>query len=559
MNDISRFKVILQLKFNLLIFSLIFLPFNKAFPQTSHQLDAKSITAKQFNPIDLIYQSIDKKSDNPFNVSFGAVFVSPLQQEITVPGFYNGNDEFIIRFSANEPGRWTYKTFSSNPDMAGITGTIDVSSNNNENIHGAVTIHPEQPQRFIYEDGTPHFALSFELDWLFALDYGNSAGIPKTAQIVNDVASNGFNQVVMNVYAYDVNWKIDSNVPQEYLYKPNYSVFKGDNQNPDFSELNINFFKHFDRVINHLHERGVVAHIMIYVWNKNVKWPEMYTPEDNRYFDYIIKRYQAFPNIIWDVSKEALDYGRCDINYINERINRIRKLDAFKRLITVHDYEYCSREPDKVDFISIQNWRSDLYSFSVEAALKHPDKPVMNIEHGCYEEGPYVSFQGNYVNAETCLIRTYENIFAGLYSSYYWQDAAWNIVVHDAFDQKNGFERPNYVYYKYMQDLFTRYDFSTLLAAKQKLTTNSRIGADNLSSSAYPLSDGQGLYLYLIPAENHQINTILPKEGSGQIKVTWFNPFTGEYQDGGMVQYSNWAPFQSPWKNKLTVLILELL
>jgi len=42
----------------------------------------------------------------------------------------------------------------------------------------------------------------------------------------------------------------------------------------------------------------------------------MHSAEDNRYFDYVIKRYQAFPNIIWDVSKEALDYGRCDIPYI---------------------------------------------------------------------------------------------------------------------------------------------------------------------------------------------------------------------------------------------------
>ncbi|HEY1053923.1 hypothetical protein [Emticicia fontis] len=35
-------------------------------------------------------------------------------------------------------------------------------------------------------------------------------------------------------------------------------------------------------------------------------------------------------------------------------------MDAYKRMAMVHDYEYCSREPDKIDIISIQNWRSDL-------------------------------------------------------------------------------------------------------------------------------------------------------------------------------------------------------
>ena len=531
----------------------------EVFPQEAHQLDGKYLTTELYKPVDLVLKSSEASFDSPYDVSIGAVFTSPNQQRITVPGFFNGNDEFVIRFSVNELGEWTYKTFSSNSEMAGIEGVINISPNSNEKIHGAVTIHPDQPQRFIYEDGKPYFAVSFELDWLFALDYDDTSAIPKTVQIIDDVASNGFNQVVMNVFAYDVNWKIDSDVPEYYLYKPNYSVFMGDNQNPDFGELNIRFFKHFDRVINHLHEMGVVAHIMIYVWNKNVQWPDMYSSEDNRYFDYVVKRYQAFPNIIWDVSKEALDYGRCDIPYINERISRIRKLDAFKRLITVHDYEYCSREPDKVDFISIQNWRSDLHSFSLEAALKHQDKPVMNIEHGCYEEGPYVSFQGNYINAKTCLTRTYENVFAGLYSSYYWQNAAWNIVIHDAFNPKNTVEGPKYVYYKYLQDLFTRYNYSTLVAKKQKLTTNGRIGEDNLSSSAHPLSDGQGLYLYLIPEENYQINAVLPRPVSGQINVTWFNPFTGEYQDGGTVQHSNWAPFRSPWKNTLSILILELI
>ncbi|MDZ7605444.1 MAG: hypothetical protein U5K79_07600 [Cyclobacteriaceae bacterium] len=99
-------------------------------------------------------------------------------------------------------------------------------------------------------------------------------------------------------------------------------------------------------------------------------------------------------------------------------------MDAYNRLITVHDYEYCSREADRVDFISIQNWRSDLYSLTLEAYLKHSDKPVMNIEHGGYEEGPYLTFEGNYVNAETCLTRNYECVFAGVYSTYYWQNTS---------------------------------------------------------------------------------------------------------------------------------------
>jgi hypothetical protein len=530
-----------------------------SFGQKQFTAGSKTISTELYAPADLIFKLKSKPAESPFDVSFGAVFTSPEKKTLTVPGFYNDHQEYVIRFSAREKGEWSYQTFSSIPQLSGLKGSISVTGNSNPEVHGAVAIHPDSPRKFVYEDGKPYFALAFELDWLFALDYGNNDGIPKTTKIIDAVKENGFNQVVMNVYAYDVNWKVSTDVPQEYSYKkPAYSVFKGDNQNPDFSMLNIGFFKHFDRVVNHLYEKGIVAHVMIYVWNKNVNWPPMYSADDNRFFDYVIKRYQGYSNIIWDVSKEALDYGRCDIPYINERIERIRKMDAYNRLITVHDYEYCSREADRVDFISIQNWRSDLYSLTLEAYLKHADKPVMNIEHGGYEEGPYLSFEGNYVNAETCLIRNYECVFAGVYSTYYWQNTSWNIVVYDPLDSKHSLKKPRFDYYKHLQELFTRYDFNTLSPAKPKLTTNSRIGNDNLASSSYPLTDGKGLYMYLVPAANHQINVVLPEPAGGQMIATWFNPFTGEYKEAGNSKYSMWAAYQSPWKNTYGILILKL-
>ena len=545
------------LKLIILVFAIFIV--TKGVGQKQFVAGSKTISSEVYAPVDLVFKLKTKPVENPFDVSFGAVFTSPEKKTLTVPGFYNDNQEYVIRFSASEKGEWSYQTFSSIPQLSGLKGSISVTPNSNPEVHGAVTIHPDSPRKFVYEDGNLYFALAFELDWLFALDYGNSSDMPKTRQIISDVKANGFNQVVMNVYAYDVNWKVSTDVPQEYSYKkPAYSVFKGDNQNPDFSKLNIDFFKHFDRVVNHLYEKGIVAHVMIYVWNKNVNWPPMYSAEDNRFFDYVIKRYQGYSNIIWDVSKEALDYGRCDIPYINERIERIRKMDAYNRLITVHDYEYCSREADRVDFISIQNWRSDLYSLTLEAYLQHADKPVMNIEHGGYEEGPYLSFEGNYVNAETCLIRNYECVFAGVYSTYYWQNTSWNIVVYDPLDPKHSFKKPRFDYYKYLQELFTRYDFNTLSPAKPKLTTNSRIGTDNLASSSYPLTDGKGLYLYLVPAANHQINVVLPEPAGGQMEATWFNPFTGEYKDAGTSKYSMWAAYQSPWKNTYSVLILKI-
>lgn len=547
----------------IIIFSFfisIFCLSNAALGQQKITFDANDevVSTHQHQPIDIVFKIPKLPAGNPFDLTFGAIFTANNGMTRTIPGFYNGENEYVIRFSSEKTGLYQYQTFSSAKPLSGLKGRIKVDQNSNPEIHGAVEIAPEAPQKFVYQDGQSYFALAFELDWLFALDMNNKSGLPKTTEILQSVKGNGFNQVVMNVYAYDVGWPVSDEVPVQYSYKkPPYSVFKGTNEQPDFSQLNIPFFQHFDRVIQQLHEQGIVAHLMIYVWNKKVNWPQMYSAEDNRYFDYVIKRYQAYPNIIWDVSKEALDYGRCDIPYINERIERIRRIDAFKRLVTVHDYEYCSREPDKIDFISIQNWRSDLYSLSLEAYQKHSNQPVMNIEHGGYEEGPYLSFTGNYTDPKACLERNYFCVFAGVYSSYYWQNTAWDIVIYDAMNPKQNLPKPKFEYYKHLQTLFSRYDFNTLKPYKPKLTTNSRLGSDNLSTSGYPLTDDQGLYLYFVPADNFQINVVTPKPPSGKIEAIWFNIFTGETHEEAPSDWHLFKGYTSPWKGSAAVLILN--
>ena len=517
------------------------------------------VPLKKYKVTDINFTLKKLPKANPFDVLFGATVTGMNNYSCNIRGYYNGNNEWVIRFSANTTGIFSFTTYSSEPELSGLTGTINVTENNNPDSHWGISINKLTPQNFTFEDGTTYFGLAFELDWLFALDYKNKQDIHRTRQIIKDIKDNGFNQVVMNVYAYDIGWKTDT-VPPEYEYrKPDFFPFKGSNEKPDFTGLNVDFFEHFDRVIQHLDEQGIAAHIMIYVWNKKVKWPDMNTWADNLYFDYVISRYQAFTNVIWDISKEALDYGRCDIPYINERISRIRKGDNFHRLITVHDYEYCSREPDKIDFISVQNWRSNILAGMKEIRKIYRDKPVMNIEHGGYEKGPYRSFEGNYTNPETCLIRNYECAFAGVYSTYYWQNTSWNIVIYDPLRKGQAFSPPRFDYYKHMRALFTEYDFNTLFPPGSKLTTNGREGLNNLSTNGFPLTNGDDLFLFLVPSEAETISTIVPEPASGLEEVTWFNPFTGEYIEKGKTPWSAWKEFKSPWKNTCSVLIIKLV
>ena len=304
---------------------------------------------EQWQVVDLIFKA-KPTGGNPFIADFHATFSGPNGAQLEVPGFYNGDNMWIIRFSSSSIGEWTFVTQSTIKKLDSKRGTVAVTANTHKDRHGAIVINSENPQHFYHEDGTPYFQLAFECDWLFALDYHNKIAAPKTSHLLDLLSKYKINQVVTTMYSFDVNWPKDERLVDhpEHEYGGDLTIFPflGTNNNPDFSSLNVAFFQNFDRTISLMEDRNIYVHLMIYVWNKMVNWPAPESEADNMYYDYIIKRYQAFSNVIWDVSKEALNNARCTEAYGVERIQRIRKLDAYKRLVSVHDYGFCSRNPE---------------------------------------------------------------------------------------------------------------------------------------------------------------------------------------------------------------------
>lgn len=479
---------------------------------------------RQWEVVEFGYTAAATPPD-PFSVEFGAVITSAGGDALRVPGFFDGGKTWRLRFCPPTTGRWSLVTYSSHAELAGHVASLTVLSNEGPAVRGPIGISETRRQRFVYADGSPYFCLAFELDWLFALDAENGADIPKTRRIIDAVAANGFNQIVMNVFAYDAGWgEKDKIRPENNYARPRVFPFGGDNEAPDHATLNVTYFQRFDRVLRLLNERGIVAHLMIYVWNKKVNWPDAESAADNRYFDYVVKRYQAFPNLIWDISKEALGYGHTDMGYVTRRIDRLRRLDGHGRLLTVHDYNYCSAYPDKVDFISIQEWQPYLYPRMVDVAKEHPLKPVFNIEHGGYEKTTHSIFDGAYTNPLTCLDRAYQCVFAGTYPTYYWQNAAWYNVISDPFALPAE-QQPHFRYYRHMAELFT--EFPLL-----------RLRAHDVGFSTPILSDDDGNHLFYLTDNRTGIYGSLPGGKGKKYRVRWFDPLTGRSHDGGTKEYA---------------------
>lgn len=505
---------------------------------------AGEITADQWDVLDIQFRA-DELPVNPMDVKFSASFSSEKGKSLSVEGFYNGNNEYLIRFTPPSAGTWSYSTSSPLTPLDLQSGNLTVQPAAGDR-KGGIEINSQNRLSFAYANGESYFPIAFESDWLFALDAANADGIPKTQKLVDTLADNGFNQVVLNVYAYDVNWPKDDELDQRFDYgSPTVFPFLGNNNAPDYRSLNIEYFKRLDRVIEYLDQKGIVAHLMIYVWNKQVAWPEANSEADNRYFDYVVRRYQAYPNLVWDISKEALGYGHTDVHYITDRIERLRQHDAYERLVTVHDYGYCRKFPAHVDFVSVQLWQSELYAVMRNVRTAIPGKPILNIEHGGYERGPYVVFTGNYVSPEVCLERAYQCVFAGTYPTHYWQGAAWNVVIHDITELASD-ARPKMEYYRHMREFVERFQVDQLIAGDKK------------SNAGFCLHNGKDLFVYYVPKECDFLGLRPPKNGPETMKLTWFDPFTGQYGEPFEMQVTKWPSVKVPDGDGFRILICEL-
>ena len=522
----------------------------------------RSIRMVQWEVSDLVY-TLKNEVQNPFEKNVVAVFNNGGKKQ-RVPLFYNGDKTWVLRYSSGVTGKISFVIESEIKELHGKRGKFLIGKNEKKERHGGIVKNLDDPRHFYYEDGSHYFNLAFECDWLFALDYGQKE-IPKTKHLLNLINKNGFNQVVMNVYAYDpdLDWVKDENLKNnpEHNYGAREDIFPflGSNSSPDYSALNIDFFKHFDKVISELHDKEIVSHLMIYVWNKQVAWPKAGSQADNMYYDHVIKRYQAFPNIIWDVSKEAANkiaiaQNKNIVQHIEERIDRTRDLDGFNRLVSVHDYGFCKNHKEKVDFISTQDWKLSLHESMLRVYKNFPNKPVFNIEHGGYEASPYNVFPGGFSNAESCLRRNYLCLFAGVYTTYYWQAAAWSAVIHNPFEQPEGVLKPRFDYFKNMRTLFDRVHFENF---EPIIKYNAR--------SYVLLNRKEGVVMQYMPKEVHSddIKRLLTNEFNYE-KATWqwFNTITGEFTDEVALEFKHKYGFWDarPWRNAAdSVLIIRNL
>ena len=135
----------------------------------AEKTDKETLTAEIWSRCDVILAS-QKQYKNPYlDVQIDAEFTHESGKTIHLYGFWNGENEWRVRFAPTLTGKWNYTVTCSdaeNPDLHNIKGSIiAIESTGNSMIdrHGFVKIS-ENGRYFIYDDGTPFYWLG-DTNW----------------------------------------------------------------------------------------------------------------------------------------------------------------------------------------------------------------------------------------------------------------------------------------------------------------------------------------------------------------------------------------------------------
>lgn len=463
-------------------------------------------------PVDINIPYSDRES-NPFYTNLSAVF-SHDGKDMVVPGFFkNERDGYAIRFSAPEPGIWTYRIYVEGVEI-GISGNLEaIASSEMVKLDIKSTVRP-----VFHQGDAPFFLNAYECDWLFAFWMTDEK---KAKDLILKIKGYEFNSIVMDIYAHECTWT-DPKTPGRLVPPPLY-CWDGSNEVPDHGRLNTSFFEKFDALIEFLRSIGMYAQLYFYVYNKRVALPKRGSQEEEMYFKQMVARYQAFPNILWIYAKET--FYNSDKENIKTLLRLIKSHDAYNHLVTVQDDKILMNSSDcdnLIDYYMLQQ-HQDFATVTSDHVLKKV-RPVFNAEFG-YEPGESL-LDRTYTESQLIneyIDRAWEVVLSGGHSCYYYTFTAWDVI-------RSEDTPPGYALFKYLYQFITSVQWAEFIPEQEFLLWTPSVCMKR-----------QGMDEYLIKT-NHLGKFLMPNDcREHSFKGTWLNIYTGEQKELTLQDYASYV------------------
>lgn len=301
-----------------------------------------------------------KAYQDPFNhLELTVVFTDPNGLEQSVPAFWAGDQLWRVRYSPASPGRYTYRTVStdtSNPDLHDRRGILEVSAYNGDHPlrqHGPIRVAGDH-SHFEHADGTPFFWLGDT--WWMGLCH--RLRWPEDFQrLAADRVRKGFTvvQIVAGLY------------PDMPAFDPRGANEAGYPWEKDYSRINPHYFDMADGRIQELTERGLVPCI-VGCWGYFLKF--MGAAKLKQHWRYLIARWGAYP-VVWCLAGEGtMPYylsSTKDEDVVAQKSGwteigkYVRSIDPYHHPVTIHPpltARDTVEDPSVLDFDMLQTGHS---------------------------------------------------------------------------------------------------------------------------------------------------------------------------------------------------------
>jgi hypothetical protein len=257
---------------------------------------------------------------NPFqDVIFTATFTNG-STKVDIPGFYDGNGRYKIRFMPAAEGKWTYLTQSNLKALNGKKGEFICTPPNSLN-HGPVLV--KDTFYLAYADGKPHH--SFGTTCYGWVHQGDSL-----AMLTLQTLSKGyFNKIRMCIFPKDYDWNKNEPPLHPFEGKPL--------KDWDYTRFNPAYFRNIEKRIAQLDSMGIEADLIVFHPYDRWGYQNLDRDTEDRYIKYIIARFAAYKNVWWSMANEYDFMNAKKMEDWHYYIKYFAEKDPYQRLRGIHN------------------------------------------------------------------------------------------------------------------------------------------------------------------------------------------------------------------------------
>lgn len=300
------------------------------------------------------------REGNPFvDVTLIATFENA-GKRVRVPGFYDGDGVYRIRFSPPDVGQWQWHVESDARALNGRSGSFAAIAPTKGN-HGPVRV-TRDGYHFAYADGTPFRQIGTTCySWALQSD-------AKCAETLKTLAAAPFNKLRMLVFP-----NVESVATNPFVRTG------GGPRDWDPARFDPAYFRRYEDRIQRLGALGIEADVILFhPYDEKRGYNDMTRADDERYLRYAAARWGAYRNVWWSMANEYDNIETKTVADWDHLFETLVAADPHDRLRSIHQINiyYDHRKP-WITHASVQNGAAVLDDLRAELHRAMTLKPVI--------------------------------------------------------------------------------------------------------------------------------------------------------------------------------------